>query len=696
MGEKKLKIILAIVLSMIIAIFLGSYLGSYIFYFRVNLDPNTASFFSWIKYYKAYSNDPAVSKIIKQSLLMSYGGLLGVFVVAGALIFKPSKKGLYGDAKFAPSEELKKNKLLKTEKNLKKGDFLLMGKYGDNYIGLDNNASPHMAIAAPTGSGKGVGIVIPNLLTWNDSAIVFDPKGENFEKTSGYRAKVLKNKCYIFNPTPSAAIEVVKEDGKYVEKQKLNHKGKPIYLTSRYNPIDYVRVGEDGLPNENTVGDIRMLANILIPDTGGSDGFWKESARNLFQCIVYLILETNLYSRTMESVYKIVSTEQAPIEAKDSPEDDYCYLRYLSDEANSKGQPFSLELETMVKNIADVTEVTRSGFYGNLKSAMGLWADPLTCLATSCSDINLHDIRKKKTTVYVVTTPPNIERARPLLNMFFQQLLSINTEQERDDKLNKHRVLLLIDEFTSLGKMQIFLTAIAYLRSYGIRLMLIYQDNGQLEEVYSKAAVRTFLNNLGGKVYYAPNDIEYAEYIARILGKKTVNTKSRSRGTGLFSNSNPSENISETGIELMLPAEIMAMGKENSLITVEGLRPIKSKKIFFFKDKGLKDKASLKPLPAIANIGNLLTTFKDKEKALNDELIEEEDILNNIVDDDDLNTAFAFNDDMSEDEALELFNNDVADGDVIIDLDNLEGEEEFEDEIEEEEKDDEDMFNLIL
>ena len=215
----------------------------------VGRDLNAATPLTFIQYALYYGEQKRIGL-----WLWSGAGLSSLALLAPlALFLKPAKRSLHGDARFASSSEIRKAGLTG-----KKG--IIVGKRGSDYLMFDG--PQHVLLSAPTRSGKGVSVVIPNLLTWPESCVVLDIKRENWDITSAYRRKY-GQRCYLFNPGATDA------------------------RTHRYNPLGYI--SEDA---GKRIDDIQKIANMIFPDLQGTDPIWTATPRSLFLGVVLYLLES--------------------------------------------------------------------------------------------------------------------------------------------------------------------------------------------------------------------------------------------------------------------------------------------------------------------------------------------------------------------------------------------------------------------
>lgn len=461
--------------------------------------------------------------------LMIYTFLIWRF--RGALYdMRPFQKeeSIHGDAKWADPADIKRA-------NLRCKHGMLLGKDQNGYLVADGYQ--HALLFAPTGSGKGVGFVIPNLLFWEESIVVHDIKLENYELTSGWRASIGQD-VYVWSPAD------------------------PEGNTHCYNPIDWVSDKSGQM-----VDDVQKIANLIMPEKE----FWNNEARSLFVGIVlYLIADDN----KIKSFGEVVRTMRS---------DDVVYnLAVVLDTMGDAIHPVAY------MNIAaflQKAEKERSGVISTMNSNLELWANPLIDTATASSDFNFMEFKSKKTTVYVGLTPDNIQRLQPLMQVFYQQATEFLSRKIPDDS-EPYGVMFLLDEFPTLGKMEQFQAGIAYFRGYHVRLFLVIQDTEQLKGIYEESGMNSFLSNATFRVTFAANNVETANLISQLCGNKTVDHVSRNLPKFLdFNPSSRSLNISQTQRALLLPQEVIGLPRDEQILLIESFPPIKSNKIKYYEDK---------------------------------------------------------------------------------------------------------------
>lgn len=531
--------ILAILFALVI---LWAYLASGIFLVAFDHKFSEAKPWTIYQYWYHYGGK---QKIVNQWLLISGGISLAFFLVPAGLLFAPAKKSLFGSARFATKSEIKKAGLFGL-----KG--LIVGKLGGKFLMFDGQQ--HVMLSAPTRSGKGVGMVITNLLNWPDSVVVLDIKQENWDVTSAYRRKY-GHQCYLFNPAAAN------------------------YKTHCYNPLTYI--------SDNphlAIDDIQKIANMLFPDKPGTDIIWTATPRSLFLAIVMYLRET---PGKLLTIGQVLRETQA-----DGDGFDY-FTRIITDRATSDNPLSPACVRAFNAYLGISSDKTRSGVMVSFRSKLDLWQNPLIDAATSSNDFDLRRVRKERMSIYLCTTPDNLDRLAPLLNLFFQQLVDLNTRVlPSQDKEIKFPCLLLMDEFTAIGPVNILSKGISFIAGYWLRMMPIIQSPAQLVEVYGKDAAQTFLTNHAMTIVFPPkaSETQNARDISEWFGYQTVKGVSESKGKGLLTKKEKSESESDQRRALMLPQEITSLGQTKEFIVLENVPPIVAKRVVYFKDRVFLDR----------------------------------------------------------------------------------------------------------
>ena len=459
--------------------------------------------------------------------------------VAIAIKIKAGKRSLHGDAAFASNTEVQKYGLINPPDGLDK--TILVGKHNGRY--LNYGGTEFVLLDAPTRSGKGVGVVIPNCLNYSDSLVILDIKGENFDITSGYRA-AHGQEVYLFAP--------------------FDPEGK----THRYNPLEYISSNE-----VDRVGDIDAIATALYNSESNGDKFWSENAKDLFRGLCLYVLETPGIPKTLGQILR----ESSAAGLKDS------LTKKLKD-AQDAGHPYSNRCIEALNRVFSNSENTLSGIVSTFGTPLLGFANARVDLATSANDFDLRDVRRKKMSIYLKIEPNKLKEARVLVNLFFDQLLNLNTKKlPEQDKSLKYQCLVLLDEMTSIGRVPMISQAIAYMAGYNMRLLTIIQSMTQLASAYGKDDAETIRANHSLLIMYAPNPTQQslANEYSEMLGTQTVKSKSTSKGKGSTSTSESDQRRS-----LLLPQEIKGIGDKKEIVVLNkgSAKPILCQKIRYYED----------------------------------------------------------------------------------------------------------------
>lgn len=533
----------------------AQYLAGYLLLWSFHLPPLSATPLTIARYAHFYGDNPDVRRRLLICSLISLA-----FVGAGAAFaLKPKPRSLHGEARFASRREIAAAGLFGHE-------GFILGEYGNRYLMLAGQQG--VALAAPPRSGKGVGFVLPNLLNFPDSAIVTDIKLENWTITAGFR-KASGHDVYLFSP--------LAEDGR----------------TARWNPLSYVSDEP-----ESRINGVQRIADMFYTETPGIDPFWIASARSLFVGIALYLFETPSLPKTIGEILR---------QGMASDDEGFsAHWKRIVHGRQSGPYPLSPECVRSLYDVIDLAPVTASSIRKTFTSRLDLWANPILDRATSGNDFDLRQLRAKRMTIYVGVNPDDLHRLRPVLALFFQQALGLQTHKlpEHDPSL-KYQVAIFLDEVASLGKIPILAEAISYLPGYGVRVALIFHTPAQLREVYGAHNAETMMKALAARILFAPKDFPDAKEISDELGVTTVKGRSFTRPRFAkwgHKHQDRSGNVtlSDQRRPLLLPQEVKELGNDTELILYEGMRPIRAKKVRYFADRRFRDRLLPAPVQEIA------------------------------------------------------------------------------------------------
>lgn len=454
--------------------------------------------------------------------------LAGALIAIGLLLYIKKDAWLHenkalGDAHFSTGLELWRAGFLKREEGA-----ILIGKKYD--APLWSNGFEHVLVFAPTGSGKTQSIGMPNLVQYPYSVVCNDVKLTLFKATAKHREQVLGHQCYCWAPA--------KTDGQ----------------SYRYNPLAMISTDK-----RQRITDIQRIAHILIPDSKKSDPIWQQAARKLFKAILLYLLDTPDRATTLGEINRVIKQQHFDE-----------WLEAMLEECSHLDPAFYQNGYSYLNN----HEKTRSSILETLSGYFELFEDPTVDNATSCSDFDLRDMRRKKITIYIGFTDDDMERLSPLLTLFWQQLISVMIQNVPDPKDEPYPMLCLIDEFSSLGRIERLRRSLKLLREYRVRCVLMLQYIAQTYEQYSHDEAKAF-TNIKTKIAFAAEDLQDAEYISKLLGTRTVKV-------GAGSSSSQTQGYSESSsynyqaVPLLRPDEVMRLPREVNLIMRTGNAPVKA------------------------------------------------------------------------------------------------------------------------
>ena len=407
---------------------------------------------------------------------------------------------LHGSARWANRDDLNDAGLLSQEEGVYVG--AIEDEQGEIHY-LRHNGPEHVLTYAPTRSGKGVGLVIPTLLSWNHSCVITDLKGELWAMTAGWRQKHANNKVIRFEPA--------------------TFKG-----SARWNPLDEIRVG-----TESEVGDVQNLALLVVdPDGKGLETHWQKTSQALLVgFILHAIYKLNNQGEpaTFPNIDRMLVDPNINIAE---------LLIEMTQYPHIEGKTHPV-ISASARDMIDRPEEEAGSVLSTLKSYLALYRDPVVAHNVSASDFCIRDLMNHASPVslYIVTQPNDKARLQPLVRVMINmvvRLLADKMEFERvpDDKGHslvrakktyKHRLLCMIDEFPSLGKLDILQESLAFVAGYGLKFYLICQDINQLksrERGYGPD--ETITSNCHIQNAYPPNRVETAEHLSKLTGQTTI------------------------------------------------------------------------------------------------------------------------------------------------------------------------------
>jgi type IV secretion system protein VirD4 len=549
----------------------------------------------WLWQYGSVAEPKVRLPLLSGAAIVIIGSVvtIGVFALLNLQRTKrltQNAEDLHGSARWASASDVKATGLLDAPQGVYVG-----GWYNDRARRLHylrHNGPEHVLAFAPTRTGKGVGLVIPTLLAWSESALIYDIKGENWAKTAGYR-HMQGHLCFKFSP---------------VEQH-----------TSRFNPLAEIRLG-----TSRDVSDAQNVADMIVRtgEDSPQERYWQDAAASLTTGMILHVCYAAAAEGRAASLGDLAGVFTRPgsgfretlNELLSYPHDpDYVYGWHTPDTEPAATHPVVRE---KVQEMLDKEDKDFSGVLSTAKTALALYSDPLVVQNTSASDFTIQDLvnNERPASVYLVVPPSDKIRLRPLIRLIFTMIVNRLTERMAFEgsaqKRNKHRLLFLIDEFPSLHRMELFADALSYMAGYGLNAYLITQDIRQIVDQYGPN--ESIVSNCHVRVAYAPNQYDTAELLSKMTGSTTVQKASfnfsGSRLSPVMSHVNAS--VDQIERPLMTPDEVMRLrppkkeGHGSSeqitapgdmLIFVAGHYPIYGTQMLYFSDPVLRARAALAP-----------------------------------------------------------------------------------------------------
>lgn len=575
-------LIIAFLFFTLLFAIIGTFAGGAVYFKLTKISLSHLEISSLYKQWLTYKNNEDVRPYLSVGILVNIlVSLLPLFISILVIINSRPKEELHGSARFANDKDLSESGFFPDRSKDKSPAIILgkvsEGKFKNRFIELTGQLFAY--VSAPTRSGKGVGIVLPNCITFPDSMVCTDIKYENFIKSAGFRKKH-GQEVYLFSPDGYGKTE--------------DDKTNELISSHRWNCYDYVRRS-----NTYRVGDILTITRSLYPRTGDKNDIWNGLAGKLFTGLSLWMLDSESITGVKPSLpylYKLVGVEGG-LRSWMKRE---CQAGYVSNEAKTE---FNVCL--------DMAEETYSSVQSNLLAPLDVFSDKVVAESVSTSDFDFRELRKKKMTIYVGCQPNKLPVFEKLFNIFFEQLIAENTRTlpEHDDTL-KYQCLLILDEFTSLGRIKQIEKAISYAAGYNLRFLLIFQDFNQMDDIYGDKQGDNIRKNHAVHIVYPPKKVDaHVKSISETLGSKTIKKRKVSRSTGKSSSRTIS--YEEQKRQLMMPFEIVELSYEKhpvatklgtkTLIIAENQRPFKAEKAFFFDEKHLLERVefSMKNIPEI-------------------------------------------------------------------------------------------------
>jgi type IV secretion system protein VirD4 len=490
------------------------------------------AFFIWWLKFDAYA--PVI--FAQGACIAASGGVAAVAVAISLSVWRAKEAQevtTYGSARWADAREI-------TRAGLLGADGVVLGHFAGRY--LRHNGPEHVLCFAPTRSGKGVGLVIPTLLTWPSSTIIHDIKGENFQLTSGWRAQF--GPVLLFDPTNPAS--------------------------AAYNPLLEIRKGDC------EVRDAQNIADILVDPEGALErrNHWEKTSHSLLVGAILHVLYAEA-DKTLAGVANFLSDPLRPIEAT---------LNAMLASPHLGGRVHPV-VASVARELLNKSENERSGVLSTTMSFLGLYRDPVVAKVTGRSDWRIRDLidGPQPISLYLVVPPSDIARTKPLMRLVLNQIGRRLTESLDTDQ-RRHKLLLMLDEFAALGRLDFFESQLAFMAGYGIRGFLITQSLNQLERAYGPN--HAILDNCHIRVAFSTNDERTAKRVSDALGTATEMRAMKNYAGHRLSPWLGHLMVSrqETSRPLLTPGEVMQLSPDEAVVMVSGVHPVRARKVKYYED----------------------------------------------------------------------------------------------------------------
>lgn len=509
--------------------------------------------FEWWYFFDAYAPDV----FLRGGIIAASSGLLATGAAIAMAVWRSrlaKRVTTYGSARWADPEEVRAAGLTQPA-----GVFLgrLRTQEGDY---LRHEGPEHVMAFAPTRSGKGVGLVVPTLLSWPGSAVIHDIKGENWTLTAGWRSRF--SHCLLFNPTDAKS--------------------------AAYNPLLEVRRGM------HEVRDVQNIADILVDPEGALErrNHWEKTSHAL---LVGAILQV-LYAgddKTLRGVANFLSDPANPFEIT---------LHRMMTTRHLGDVPHPV-VASAAREVLNKSDNERSGVLSTAMSFLGLYRDPTVAEVTSRCDWRIADLisAEHPVSLYLVVPPSDISRTKPLIRLILNQVGRRLTESldGSDGIARKHKLLLMLDEFPALGRLDFFESALAFMAGYGLRAFLIAQSLNQIDKAYGQN--HSILDNCHVRIAFATNDERTAKRISEALGTATELRAQRNYAGHRLAPWLGHLMVSrqETARPLLTPGEVMQLPPDEEVVMVSGHPPIKAAKLRYYQDRNFMVRMLTPPVLAL-------------------------------------------------------------------------------------------------
>jgi type IV secretion system protein VirD4 len=499
--------------------------------------------FEWWYWYDAYA--PEIFE--RGGVIAASSGMLATGAAVGMALWRSRlsrRVTTYGSARWAETSEIEKAGLT-GDAGVFLGRFERKGRRRIQSY-LRHEGPEHVMAFAPTRSGKGVGLVVPTLLSWPGSAVIHDIKGENWNLTAGWRSRF--SHCLLFNPTDAKS--------------------------AAYNPLLEVRRGA------HEVRDVQNIADILVDPEGALEkrNHWEKTSHALLVGAILHVLYAS-EDKTLRGVANFLSDPACPFEVT--------LHRMMT--TKHFGESVHPVVASAAREVLNKSDNERSGVLSTAMSFLGLYRDPTVAEVTSRCDWRIADLisAEHPVSLYLVVPPSDISRTKPLIRLILNQVGRRLTESldGSDGIERRHKLLLMLDEFPALGRLDFFESALAFMAGYGLRAYLIAQSLNQIDKAYGPN--HSILDNCHVRIAFATNDERTAKRISDSLGTATELRAQRNYAGHRLAPWLGHLMVSrqETARPLLTPGEVMQLPPDDAVVMVSGHPPIQAKKLRYYQDR---------------------------------------------------------------------------------------------------------------
>ncbi|PZR88479.1 MAG: conjugal transfer protein TraG [Stutzerimonas stutzeri] len=418
---------------------------------------------------------------------------------------------------------------------------LILGRLSGATITSDDPS--HVLVVGPTRSGKGVSFVIPNGYSWRGSSVWFDPKREIFEAIGAHR-QALGDKVFMFSPG---------------ERE-----------THRFNPLDFIR------RDAHMATDAAVVASFIVPEGTGSSEIWARTGRQLLTALIGYVVASPRYEgqRHLRAVTNLTATGVE-------------FLRVLTNIRDDEQAFLPSWVVQGLNQFIALEKETRNSAYFNLTAALNPWTNDLVAAATASTDFDIAQLRKDPTAIFIGCSVAQLDIFRPIIKILIQQIHDVLMTAMPSEG-EPHQVLIVIDEFRQLGKMESLVSKLTINAGYGFRMVLILQDVAQLDELYGKATRQTTVSACQVKLFIRMNDLETSEYVSKMLGSTTIEVRTPiiRAGKGIFASRDKSVSYQERA--LRTAEELRQMPSDRAIVLVPNAPGFVIGKLAYFRDAPFK------------------------------------------------------------------------------------------------------------